>query len=61
MTLNERNEKIKTMVNNGFCTHYAGYICDRNYPEACHKCIEFWMIRESVTKADDKRINYDNL
>lgn len=33
------------MADDGFCTHYGGYTCDKDFPEACPKCIEGWMRR----------------
>ena len=29
--------------NNGFCTHYPGYICDRDWPKECPACIKKWL------------------
>jgi hypothetical protein len=41
--------KVKTtaleMSDDGFCTHYAGYTCDKDFPEVCPKCIERWIKR----------------
>lgn len=31
------------MSDDGFCTHYAGYTCDKDFPEACPKCIARWI------------------
>lgn len=37
----ERDEATKTLVDEyGFCTHYAGYTCDRDFPKACPACIK---------------------
>ncbi len=33
----------KQLENEGFCTHYPGYTCDKGFPEACHKCIRRWL------------------
>lgn len=37
--------KAAEMTSNGFCTHYAGYTCDKEFPAACQKCIERWLRR----------------
>jgi hypothetical protein len=48
MTLKERETVIENMIKNVFCTHYAGYICNREYPCACKKCINSWIIRNGI-------------
>lgn len=37
-----------------FCTHYPGYVCDRDWPAACSGCIRDWLIsmaREELNEA----------
>lgn len=29
--------------NNGFCTHYPGFVCDRDWPKECPACIKDWL------------------
>jgi hypothetical protein len=41
----KRKELASEMANGGFCTHYAGYTCDKDFPDACPKCIEGWISR----------------
>jgi hypothetical protein len=31
------------MSDDGFCAHYAGYTCDKDFPKVCPKCIERWV------------------
>ena len=58
MTLDERAEIVAEMVEGGFCTHYGGYVCDRDFPTACAPCITSWIIRLGITKREDPRLNY---
>lgn len=39
----ERDEAVKQLMGAGYCSHYAGYTCDRNFPDACMNCIK-WTI-----------------
>jgi hypothetical protein len=48
MTLKERQEIIEKLVKNGFCTHYPGYVCDRDWSRACNKCINSWVIKNGT-------------
>ncbi len=52
MTLKERAEVIDEMIADGFCTHYPGYICDRDWndPAVCKKCIASWIVRQGITE-----------
>ncbi len=52
MTLKERAEVIDEMIADGFCTHYQGYTCDRDWsdPAVCKKCIASWIIRQGITE-----------
>jgi hypothetical protein len=36
-------EKAIEMTEDGFCTHYPGYTCDKDFPEECPKCIGRWL------------------
>lgn len=36
----ERDQAVNQLVENGYCTHYPGYICDREFPKACPNCIK---------------------
>ena len=50
MTLKERAEIVEKLVTSSFCTHFPGYLCDRDWPEACTKCITSWIIRNGITE-----------
>ena len=50
MTIKERAEMVDRMIANGFCTHYPSYLCDRDWPEACKKCITSWIIRNGINE-----------
>jgi hypothetical protein len=40
-TKSERDDAVKILVDEyGFCTHYPGYTCDRDFPKACPACIK---------------------
>ncbi len=39
----ERDAAVKYMAELGFCTHYPGYTCDKEFPAACPKCISRWL------------------
>jgi hypothetical protein len=59
MTLQERAEIIKEMVQDNFCTHYPGYTCDREWSSdetVCPKCINSWFIRTGISRRDDPRL-----
>jgi hypothetical protein len=50
--LNDR-ELSKTLAEDGCCTHYPGYTCDKNFsdPAVCPKCIYRWLHRK-IRKVD---------
>ena len=39
MKLLERIKKVAEMIEDGYCTHYPGYVCDKDFPAACSACI----------------------
>jgi hypothetical protein len=39
-TKEERDKAIKILADDGYCTHYPGYTCDRDFPKACPACIK---------------------
>jgi len=54
MTLKERQQAIENrkqaiikIVEYGFCTHYPGYVCNKDWtsPGICNKCISSWLNR----------------
>lgn len=49
-------ELIQKMVDDGFCTHYPGYVCDKGFPKACFACIKKWNERcqKKSTREKDK-------
>ena len=40
VTWEERDTAVRELVELGYCTHYPGYTCDRDFPEACPACIK---------------------
>jgi len=54
MTLKEREELVVRLVEKGFCSHYPGYTCNREWekPGICNKCITSWIIRNSIKEKD---------
>lgn len=41
----ETNKEIaKRFMDEGFCTHYAGFTCDKDFTNgACYRCILGWL------------------
>lgn len=37
----------KLLADLGQCTHYPGYVCDKEWPEACPDCIKRWLLKKS--------------
>jgi hypothetical protein len=38
----------KSLMEQGFCTHYPGYTCDKDFSNgACYRCILGWLRREA--------------
>ncbi|MEN6421633.1 MAG: hypothetical protein ABFD76_06755 [Smithella sp.] len=31
----------------GFCTHYPGYTCDKDWPKECPACIRRWLLQKA--------------
>jgi hypothetical protein len=59
VTLDERAALVDEMREKGFCAHYPGYACNRDFlsnPAACRACIASWIMRMGVKKRDDPRI-----
>jgi len=54
MNLKDRQQIIEKLVDNGFCTHYPGYICNREWekPGICNKCINSWVIRSGIKEKE---------
>ena len=57
MTLKERAELIAAMIESGFCTHYPGFVCDKDFPAACAPCITAWFMQNGIIGRGDSRIN----
>lgn len=52
-TKEERNEAVLELVKSGYCTHYPGYTCDRDWPKACSNCIKRCFSLEKARKAKE--------
>ena len=65
MTLKDRQIIIDKMIADYFCTHYPGYVCDKDWLKdtaaVCGKCINSWFIREGISNIEqlkERGINY---
>jgi hypothetical protein len=56
VTLIEKYEMALVMADDGFCTKYPGYTCDKEFPTECPECILQWIIGERISDMYDKRL-----
>lgn len=52
--------QLKALAESGFCTHYPGYTCDKNFPDACPKCIKRWMKARIKAQAEKETGSNEN-
>ena len=46
-------EMARALSDMGFCTHYPGYTCDKDWPSACPKCIRRWLSQKAEEDLHD--------
>lgn len=49
----DRDEAVRQLIDAGYCTHYSGYTCDRDFPAECANCIK-WTINLHKARAKNQ-------